>query len=209
MLAFHWMHYKIVLDPAYAFEFLSHLWTKEPAGMLGICITVTGLLLTLTFKFLDVFLEWKREVARQGKLRIELEADLDIQGQIVLWTVVSNTGREPVVIRDIGALRARWLGKEFERSKVEGMILPHALNARELVRIPIVNEKNELLTLLDGFRVKDSMGKYWEAPEREIRIARRQLKNLSTQTGRQAQMSASRQAMLNQIETSPPLTTQN
>jgi hypothetical protein len=210
VLSFDFLHYHVIVDPVYAFELLNDLWAKEPAGMISICITLTGVLLTLAFKVLDWLMEAQKEHARQGRLRIELEADVDLQGRAVLWAVMSNTGREPIVVRDIGYARARLLGKDFVPvTGNQETLLPHALNARDLVRIPVAEDVADLNQLVESFRVKDSMGKVWDAPEGEIRRARRRLKILYTERGRQSQVAANRQHLLETLETAPPLTTQN
>lgn len=209
MLAFHVLHYNIVMNPVYAVEILNDLWAKEPAGMLSICITTVGLLLTLTFKLLDFWWDLYKERSRQGKLRIELEADVDLQGHLVLWTTISNTGQEPIVLRDLGYVRSHWLGKEFISVTPIESPLPRALNARDLVRIPITDEVADLMALAENFRIKDSMGKLWEVVEGDIRRVRRQLKVLKTTRGRQAHVTANRHSLLEALETSPPISTQN
>jgi hypothetical protein len=210
VLAFHFLHYKIMMDPAYGLEVLNDLWAKEPAGMLSICLTLVGLLLTLTFKVLDIFWDMHKEHSRQGKLRIELETDVDLQGMAVLWAIISNAGKEPLVLRDIGYAKSRLFGKKgFVPVTPVETPLPRALNARDMIRIPVTDDVADLSLLAESFRVKDSMGKIWEASDSETRRARRRLKGLRTARGRQTQVAANRQSLLEKLETSPPLTTQN
>jgi hypothetical protein len=178
MLAFHLFHYKFIFDPVYAIEFLNHLWATEPVGTTSICVTLTGILLTLSFKLFDFGWELYKERARQGKLKIELAAAPGAQDAAVLSVVVSNIGREPMVIREIGYAQPRLLGTAFVAVSPIDSPLPHALNARDLVQLQVGASEMDLSKLATQFRVKDSLGKFWEAPDSEIRKAKRQLRHM-------------------------------
>ncbi|HEY9685859.1 MAG TPA: hypothetical protein V6C52_02660 [Coleofasciculaceae cyanobacterium] len=181
MLAFHLFHYKLVFDPDYAIEFLNHLWVTEPVGTTSICVTLAGILLTLSFKLFDFGWELYKERARQGKLKIELSAGHASQGAAALSVVISNTGREPIVIREIGYAQSRLFGTEFVPVTLLDSPLPHALNARDLVQLRVDASEMDLSQLAAHFRVKDSLGKIWEAPDSETRKARRQVRALTEQ----------------------------
>jgi hypothetical protein len=181
MLAFHLFHYKFVFDPVYAIEFLNHLWATEPVGTTSICVTLAGILLTLSFKLFDFGWELYKERARQGKLKIELAAVPGAQGTAVLSVVVSNVGREPMVIREIGYAQPRLIGTAFVPVSPMDSPLPYALNARDLVQLRVDASETDLSRLVAQFRVKDSLGKLWEAPDSEIRRAKRQLRHVKPQ----------------------------
>lgn len=202
MLTYHFLNYKITVDPIYAFQLLNHMWATEPVGTLSICITVTGILLTVGLKLFDIAWEVFKERSRSGKLRIELSAAQNMHGQAALLVVVSNIGKEPVVVRDIGYARCRFLlGREFTPINAPDSQLPHALNARDLVQVTVPDELDELLKIAERFQVKDSLGKIWDAPESEIRKVKRQLRMLeSTQA---------RAEILSQLQSDPSLPSQN
>lgn len=179
MLTFYFQHYKISMDPAYAVEFLNEAWAQEPVGTLSICIALTGLILTLTLKLFDLWWDLQKERARQGKLKIELNIIRKPGGEPRLAVTLSNTGREPIVVRSLGYARPRLFGAEFIPVELEQSPLPHALNARDLKEIPISAEETDIELLLSRFRVKDSLGKLWEAPDGEVRKVRRQWAQIS------------------------------
>ena len=210
MLAFNFMHHHYLFDPVYAVDVLNHMWATEPVGTTSIILTSLGLSFTLLFKLMDFAWDIYKERARQGKLKIELVAEQVSNGQLALGAIISNTGKEPIVVRDIGHARPRLLGVEFVRVLPKDNPLPHSLNARELVRIEVREDETDLSVLCSTFRVKDSLGKVWEAPEVEIRKARRQLKvlratlaHLSKETAMPARMN------LEQLQSASPLSTQN
>src|SRR5262249_48855935 len=120
------------------------------------------------------------ERARSGKLRIELSAAQNMQGQAALVAVISNVGKEPVVLRDIGYAKRRLLGQEFIPVTPPDAQLPFALNARDLIQITVPDDLDELYPLANHFQVKDSMGKLWDASDTETRKAQRQLRTLET-----------------------------
>jgi hypothetical protein len=209
MLAFHFMHYNITVDPVYAVDVLNHMWATEPVGTMSILLTGFGLVITLMFKLLDFWWELYKERARQGRLKIELGAEQNRHGQLALCAIISNVGKEPIVVRDIGYAKPRLLGTEFIRMVPLDTPLPHALNARDLVRILVSEDETELAALVDSFRVKDSLGKIWEAPDSEIRKARRQLKALKATLNKLSPVAARQAAQLEQLRNVPPLSTQN
>lgn len=170
MLVFHLAHYKIIMDPAYAVEFLNEIWAKEPVGALSVCIALTGIVITLGLKILDYLWDIQKEQARQGRLKIELMPAAP--GKTGLTAVICNTGREPIVLRDIGYARPRLLGREFVPVELPNDPLPHALNARDLIRITLPADAT-LPLLADSFQVRDSLGKIWDAPDAELRKARK------------------------------------
>lgn len=181
MLAYQLLNYKISVDPVYALQLLNHMWATEPVGTLSICITFTGIVLTLSLKMLDILWDIFKERSRSGKLRIELSAAQNLHGQSALVVVVSNAGKEPLVVRDIGYAKRRLLfGNEFIPITPPDAQLPHALNARDLVQVTVPDELDELFKMADRFQVKDSLGKLWDAPDSEIRKAKRQLKLLES-----------------------------
>jgi hypothetical protein len=212
VLAFHLLNHRILVDPVYGLEVLNHMWATEPVGTTSILLTSIGLLLTLAFKFLDFLWDIYKERARQGKLKVELTVESGPDGEPALCAIVSNVGQEPVVVRDIGYNKPRLIGSEFIRLQTQASPLPHALNARELIRVPGITENEaDLSQVLGHFRVKDSLGKLWEVPDPEIRKARRALKNLrgkslSTAKGPQP---LPRTEILAQLEASGPISTQN
>lgn len=201
MLAFHFLHYKITMDPIYAFQFLNHAWATEPVGTLSIFITFTGIVLTLGFKILDIFWEMYKERARAGKVRIELSGAQNVHGQTALVVVISNVGKEPLVVRDIGYAKMRLWGTEFIPVTQPEMHLPRALNARDLVQVTIPDNLDVLCKLTGKFQIKDSVGKIWDAPDNEIRKAKRQLKALKIGT--------CIQAAVNELSVVQPISTQN
>lgn len=209
MFAFHFLHYKLTFDPVYAVEILNQMWDSEPVGTTSIVLTSTGLLLTLAFKLLDFGWDLYKERARQGKLKVELVAEQTEQGELALCAIVSNVGKEPIVVRDVGYAKPRLFGTEFIRATLADNPLPHALNARDLVRIFITEEDADLSTLVDSFRIKDSMGKLWDAPESEIRKGRRQLKTLRATLARLNQTPPAKRVKLEELQTSAPISTQN
>lgn len=178
MFSFYLSNYKITFDPEFGIEFLNHMWATEPVATTSICLTLVGLLLTLGFKLFDLWWDLYKERARQGRLKIELSAARTAQGQPILAAIISNTGREPIVIRDIGYARPRLLGTEFVPVTPIDSPLPRALNARDLVQLRVDESEANLELLAVTFRVKDSLGKIWEAPDAEIRKARRLLRGL-------------------------------
>lgn len=211
MLAFNFLQHKYLFDPAYALDVMNHMWATEPVGTTSIILTSLGLTFTLMFKLLDFAWDIYKERARQGKLKIELMAEQSMNGQLALGAIISNTGKEPIVVRDIGHARPRLLGVEFARVAPRDNPLPHSLNARELVRIEVREDEVDLNLLCGTFRVKDSLGKVWEAPEQEIRKARRQLKVLRATLAHLSKDSGMpiRGVNLEQLQSAPPLTTQN
>lgn len=211
MLAFHLLNHRILFDPVYGLDVLNHMWATEPVGTTSILLTTIGLLLTLSLKLMDFFWDIYKERARQGRLKVELLAEPTSDGALSLCTVISNIGREPIVVRDIGYAKPRLIGTEFIRLQAQDSPLPHALNARELVRIHITEDDADLSQLAGQFRVKDSLGKIWEVPDGEIRKARRQLKVLRA-TLAQIQdkpMLNARHALLEHLQSSAPISTQN
>jgi hypothetical protein len=210
MLAFSFLQHRYLFDPIYAVDVLNHMWATEPVGTTSIILTGLGLSFTLLFKLMDFAWDFYKERARQGKLKIELVAEQVMNGQLALSAIISNIGKEPVVVRDIGMARPRLLGTEFARVCPQDNPLPHSLNAREIVRIEVREDEADLNALCGSFRVKDSLGKIWEAPDSEIRKARRQIKVL-----RATLAHLSRDAIipvrvnLEQLQSAPPLTTQN
>jgi hypothetical protein len=209
MQALHLFGYTITFAPAYAIEFINEMWAKEPVASLGICISAISITLTLSFKLLDWWWDVLKERSRQGKLTIELEAALTPQGKVALIAVISNVGREPIVVRDIGFAKPRMLGKEFVAIASPESPLPYALNARALVRVPITEDVSNLHQLVDSFRVKDSLGKVWDAPEGEIRKARKALRRIQGDAAKKMTELTQKQALLQKLQSAPPLTTQN
>jgi hypothetical protein len=209
MLAFHWMHYNITVDPVYAVEVLNHMWATEPVGTTSILLTGLGLMITLMFKLLDFWWEWYKEHSRQGRLNIELSAEQNRLGQVALCAVISNIGKELIVVRDIGYAKPRLLGTEFIRFVPMDTPLPHALNARDLVRITVSEDETDLVALVNSFRVKDSLGKIWDVPEGEIRKARRQLKVLKATLAQLNSATTQQGIKLEQLQVASPLSTQN
>ena len=209
MLAFKFLQHHYLFDPIYAMDVLNHMWATEPVGTTSIILTSLGLTFTLLFKLMDFAWELYKERARQGKLKVELVAEQALSGHIALTAVISNTGKEPIVVRDIGHARPRLLGVEFVRVASAENPLPHALNARELIRIEIRENEADLDVLSGTFRVKDSMGKVWEAPDAEIRKARRQLKVLRATLAHLSHEASTPVRMLERLQASPPLSTQN
>jgi len=210
MFAFHFLQYKLIFDPVYAVDILNQMWDKEPVGTTSIALTSIGLLLTLAFKLLDFCWDIYKERARQGKLQVELAAEQTPDGQLALCATVSNIGREPIVVRDVGYAKPRLLGTEFIRVALTDSPLPHALNAKDLVRIPIPEEELDLGVLVEHFRIKDSLGKIWEAPESEVRKARRQLKVLRATLARlNNNASPARRVKLEELQSASPISTQN
>lgn len=202
MLSFQFFTYKISVDPIYGFELLNHMWATEPVGTLSICITVIGTLLTLGLKFLDIAVDLLKERSRTGKLRIELSAAQNVHGQAALMVIVSNVGKEPVVVRDIGYTKRRFLlGKEFIPVTPPDSQLPHALNARDLVQVAIPDEIEELFKIVEKCQVKDTLGKIWQAPDNEIRKAKRQLKAL--------QSNQTQTEIIQRLQADPRISTQN
>ena len=210
MLAFKFMQHHYLFDPVYAVDVLNHMWATEPVGTTSIILTSLGLGFTLLFKLMDFTWELHKERSRQGKLKIELVAEQLSNGNLALEAIISNTGKEPVVVRDIGHALPRLLGVEFVSIAPRDNPLPHALNARELVRIEVQEDEADLNLLCNSYRVKDSLGKVWEAPDTEIRKARRQLKVLRA-TLAHLRKDDMRPVRLNleQLQSAPPLSTQN
>lgn len=212
VLAFHLLNHRILVDPVYGLEVLNHMWATEPVGTTSILLTSIGLLITLTFKLLDFMWDIYKERARQGRLKVELTIESGPDGEPALCAIVSNIGREPVVVRDIGYSKPRLIGSEFVRLQTQASPLPHALNARELIRIHNITENEaDLNQLLGRFRVKDSLGKLWEVPDLEIRKARRALKNLRgrSHSAEKGPKPLPRTEILAQLEASAPISTQN
>lgn len=209
MFVFHFLHYKLTFDPVYAVDILNQMWDSEPVGTTSIVLTTTGLLLTLMFKLLDFCWDVYKERARQGKLQIELVAEQTEQGDMALGAIISNIGREPIVVRDVGYAKSRLLGTEFIRTVLADNPLPHALNARDLIRICISEDEADLGVLASHFRIKDSMGKIWEAPESEIRKVRRQLKVLRATLAKLNQAPAPKRVKLEELQSTAPISTQN
>jgi hypothetical protein len=211
MLAFHLLNYKITMDPIYGLQVLNHMWATEPVGTTSILLTSLGLIITLSFKLMDFFWDVYKERSRQGRLKVELFAEPTNHGDLSLCTVISNIGKEPIVVRDIGYAKPRLIGTEFIRVQSQDSPLPHALNARELIRIHITEDDADLGQLTQQFRVKDSLGKVWEVPDGEIRKVRRQLKVLKAtlaQIQGKPQQTASH-ALLEHLQASAPISTQN
>lgn len=182
MLVFYLFNYKITVDPIYAVQFMNDIWAKEPVGALSVCIAVSSILISLTLKIMDWYWDARKERARQGKLKIELSAGA-ASGKAALIAVISNIGREPVVLRDIGSAKKRLFGTEFKPVALSSASLPHALNARELIEITITEDDEANLTkLLEKFQVRDSLGKLWDASDAEIRRAHKQLALLKRKT---------------------------
>ncbi len=196
MLVYHLFGYKFMIDPAYGIEFLNDIWAREPVGALSICITLTGLLITLAFKLFDFWWDVQKERARQGKLKLELSAANNTHGLPVLQAIISNIGREPVVIREVGYAKPRLFGKDFVPVTPVNTPLPHALNAHELMQLTIDADTVDLQLLTTGFQVKDSLGNLWEAPERETRRAKRQLNVLQAQKSQKKQRSAEKEEVV-------------
>ncbi len=210
MLAFHVMQHHYLFDPVYAVDVLNHMWATEPVGTTSIILTSLGLTFTLLFKLMDFAWDIYKERARQGKLKIELVAEQLLNGELALAAIISNTGREPIVVRDIGHARPRLLGTEFVRISPKENPLPHSLNARELVRIDLSEAEADLNAVCTTFRVKDSLGKVWEAPDAEIRKARRQLKVLqATLAHLNKESTLQVRVNLEQLKSASPLSTQN
>lgn len=208
-MAFPFMHYNITVDPVYAVDVLNHMWATEPVGTTSIILTVIGLALTLTFKFLDFCWDWYKEHARQGKLKIELSAEQTPQGELALCAIVSNIGKEPIVVRDVGYAKRRLIGTEFIRMLPPETPLPHALNARDLVRILVTETSLDLETIADQFRIKDSMGKVWDAPDGEIRKAKRQLRVLRATLVHLSKQAKPQRELLEKLQAGSPISTQN
>lgn len=211
MLAFHLLNYKITMDPIYGLQVLNHMWATEPVGTTSILLTCLGLIITLAFKLMDFFWDVYKERSRQGRLKVELFAEPTRNGELSLCTVISNTGKEPVVVRDIGYAKPRLIGTEFIRIQAQDSPLPHALNARELIRIHVTEDDADLSQLTQQFRVKDSLGKVWELPDSEARKARRQLKVLKATLAQIQTKPAQtpRHALLEHLQASAPISTQN
>ncbi len=211
MLVFHLFNHRLIFDPAYGLDVMTNMWSTEPIATTSILLTSIGLLLTLSLKVLDLMWDIYKERARQGRLKVELMAEPTHDGQLSLCTVISNIGREPVVVRDIGYLKSRLIGTEFIRVSTQDSPLPHALNARDLVRIHITEDDADLPLLATQFRVKDSLGKVWEVPDGELRKARRQLKVLKATLAKiqDAPPALSRHALLEQLQATAPISTQN
>jgi hypothetical protein len=211
MLAFHLLNHRIIVDPAYGLEVLNHMWATEPVGTTSILLTSIGLLLTLSFKIMDFLWAVYKEQAREGRLKIELLAEPTNEGALSLCSVISNIGCEPIVVRDIGYAKPRLIGTEFIRLQAHGSPLPHALKARELLRIYITEDIADLSQLAGHFRVKDSLGKIWEVPDGEIRKARRQLKVLRATLAQipDKPLLNAPHALLEHLQSSAPISTQN
>jgi len=210
MLAFNFLNHHYLFDPIYAMDVMNHMWATEPVGTTSIILTSLGLSFTLLFKLMDFAWDVYKERARQGKLKIELVTEQVLDGQLALSAIISNVGKEPIVVRDIGHARPRLLGTAFARVCPQDNPLPHSLNARELVRIEVREDEADLGALCATFRVKDSLGKVWEAPDAEIRKARRQMKVLrATLAHLSRDGMAPVRVNLEQLQSAPPLTTQN
>lgn len=211
MLAFHLLTYKITVDPIYGLQVLNHMWATEPVGTTSILLTCLGLIITLSFKLMDFFWDVYKEGSRQGKLKVELFAEPTRSGELSLCTVLSNVGKGPIVVRDIGYAKPRLIGTEFIRVQTDDSLLPHSLNPQELIRLHITEADADLSHLTHHFRVKDSLGKVWELPEGEARKARRQLKALKITLAKVQPPSAqaTRHVLLEHLQGAAPISTQN
>lgn len=168
MLDYTFMGYE--LDPYYAADYLAQLWQSEPVGMVSILVSFTGLVLTLSYKLIDLWWDTRKEKARQGKLRIEL-----VPLENGCKAVIANIGKEPVVLREVGFLKRGFFWGNWTHKPTEAGTLPKTLNARELVEIPLQLGALQTDTTW-RFAVRDSLGKVWETPNGEMRRMRRALK---------------------------------
>lgn len=168
-------------DPYYAADFLEHLWQTEPVGTFSILLSLTAILLTFCYKLLDIWWDLRKEKSRQGRLRIELFTEIR-EGRPGLRAVVSNVGKEPMVVRDFGYFRKGLLRIEFEPMRPDALNpMPRTLNARELAEFYFPATHPRLAEIKHGFCVRDSMGKIWQAPACEVKRARRQLRHLAAE----------------------------
>ncbi|HEY9744753.1 MAG TPA: hypothetical protein V6C99_00890 [Oculatellaceae cyanobacterium] len=184
MLTFYFLNHKFIFDPIYAFQLLAHMWATEPVGTLSVFITLTSIIITLGFKLFDIgwniYKDVYKEKKRAGKLRIELSAAQNAEGRLAAVAIISNTGWEPMVIRDVGYTERRLFGHEFICLTPPDARLPHTLNARDLIQVTVPFDNRKALEhLLANFQVKDSLGKLWHAPKSEANKAKRQLKRLA------------------------------
>ena len=165
-------------DPYVAVDFMQHMWDTEPVGTLGILISSTGVVLTLVYKLCDILWDIRKENSRQGKLRIELYSEV-LNGNPGIKAVLSNTGKEPIVVRDLGYFSKGVLKGRFTRLNSDSdNPLPRVVNSRELVMFHFDQQHPQLNAIQTGFAVRDSMGKVWEAPKGELKAAHKQLRRL-------------------------------
>lgn len=177
MLSFRVFNYTYIIDPSVVPEILNEMWAKEPVGSMGIAIALGSLLLTLAFKLLDYWWEAQRERARQGRLRLELTLETRTEyTDPVLMAHLSNAGKEPIVIRDVGMLQTHWWRREFESLMLPSGTLPHALNTYDLYQIVIPLEAVDPERLRHGFYAKDSLGRLWHTQDGDIRRVLKQLR---------------------------------
>lgn len=167
------------LDPYYAADFLEHMWQTEPIGTFSIMLSLTGIMLTLCYKLVDILWDIRKDQARQGRFKIEILSEIS-QGRPGMKAVVANVGREPLVIRDIGYLRRNLLRSEFVRLSDVGP-LPCLVNGREIAEFHLAAGHPDVEAIRSGLCVRDSMGKIWLAPVRDIKRVRKQLHHLSAE----------------------------
>ncbi|MEB3287823.1 MAG: hypothetical protein VKJ04_10005 [Vampirovibrionales bacterium] len=106
----YWMNELNQYEPILYFDWdtMINLIEKEPLAMTAVGIAFLNILLTIIFKVSDYFKEALRERMQRGRLHIEAYAfknqkTIESDGsEIPLQVVLTNTGRETIVIRDIG-----------------------------------------------------------------------------------------------------------
>lgn len=184
------IYYEILgyeFHPAWVPVIVEQLWDSQPLGVVSIVLTVLGIVLTLGYKVLDIFWDIYKEKSRQGRLMIELAPEInerdpknikpDELGELALKATLSNTGKESLVIREVGYWENRLIGGGFVAVRVPDISLPKVLQGKELVELRFF--QHDFWTRQNRrFCVKDSTGHLWEAHGWQMRQVRRQLKDL-------------------------------
>lgn len=179
-------------EPAIYFDpdtFLDVL-EKEPLAITAVTFSMLSVVLTVFFKLWDYWRDTKKDHAQQGKLLIELYPEYTNR---VLHIVITNTGREPLVIRDIGFpdrgttlsrvvnLQPRWVSLKHEQ-----LSLPIRLNGKEFQEIQLTGDYlNAFLSSRQPFCVKDSLGQIWTYRGAGLARLKANLKNKNTNSDHQ------------------------
>lgn len=143
---------------------LTDLLEKEPLAVAAVAIGLCNLMLMVSLKLFDYWMDARKTHKNRGKVHIELVPIRDACEQLVsVRAFLTNRGNEPIVIREVGFQKKSGLSRSF--LPLFSMLdtpeeLPVRLNPRELKTYVIRPEQLEQLQS-SRFAVRDSLGQVW------------------------------------------------
>ncbi len=170
---YYFLDYEV--DPMFAVEYIEHMLNTEPIGTFSILLTSIGLFLTFSYKMLDIAWDIYKDKQRQGRLSIEVSPEINESENLGIQILVSNTGKEPIVLRELGYLSRKVFGPKFIPLKTVRDKLPKTLHGREIIELSLDVTPTLLADPTPNWFIKDSTGKLWPVPKRQVVRTKKQI----------------------------------